>query len=305
MEIKASAPVRICDNGGWTDTWFGGPGRVVNVAVSPRVEVTVRRATDDAVPPANPLVRAALEEYPPADPVEVSIKSDAPVGSGLGTSGAMVVALVGALSKARGEGLDPMHVARAAHHLESDVAGVECGVQDHAAAAFGGINFVNVDAYPVFTVEPLGAWPELDQLLTVVYLGQPHNSSDVHEEVIESGDPAAFDALRQGALASKAAVVARDLAGFGAALVANTAAQADLHPGVVGRDALVVIEAARRLGALGWKVNGAGGEGGSVTVLSPDDRAREKFDGWVHRYRRYRVISVKTTSEGLRVDGAV
>ena len=304
MAINASAPVRICDNGGWTDTWFGWPGRVLNVAVSPRVEVTILRLNGDPGPSANPLVRAALQEYPPAQPVEVSIKSDAPAGSGLGTSAAVVVSLVGALATARGEYWDLMRVARAAHHLEADVAGIECGVQDHAAAAFGGINFVTVDAYPVFTVEPLGAWPDLARLLTVVYLGQPHDSSDVHDEVIETGDPAAFERLRQAALTAKAAVVGRDLAGFGAALVENTGAQADLHPGVVGRDALVIIEAARRLGAIGWKVNGAGGDGGSVTVLSGSEDARQKFDRWVHRYRRYRVIPIEL-SDGLRIDGSL
>ena len=304
MAIIASAPVRICDNGGWTDTWFGGPGRVLNIAVSPRVEVTIRRFNGDPWPSANPLVRAALQEYPPADPVEVSIKSDAPAGSGLGTSAAVVVSLVGGLATARGERLDLMQVARAAHHLEADVAGIECGVQDHASAAFGGINFVNVDVYPVFTVEPLDAWPDLGRLLTVVYLGQPHDSSDLHDEVIETGDSAAFDRLRQAAVLAKAAVVGRDLAGFGAALVENTSAQGDLHPGLVGRDALVVIEAARRLGALGWKINGAGGDGGSVTVLSGSEDARQKFDRWVHRYRRYRVISIEL-SDGLRVAGSL
>src|SRR5438309_4732014 len=40
--IEASVPVRICDNGGWTDTWFGGPGRVLNIAVNPGVEVSIR-----------------------------------------------------------------------------------------------------------------------------------------------------------------------------------------------------------------------------------------------------------------------
>ena len=305
MAITASAPVRICDNGGWTDTWFAGPGRVLNVAVSPRVEVTIRRLNADGGVSANPLVRTALQEYPPADPVEVTIKSDAPAGSGLGTSAAVVVSLVAGLIKARGERLDPMDVARAAHHLEADVAGFECGVQDHAAAAFGGINFVNVDAYPVFTVERLGAWPDLDRLLTVVYLGQPHESSDVHDEVIEAGDPAAFERLRQAALSAKAAVVARDLDGFGAALVENTGAQADLHPGVVGRDALVVIEAARRLGAVGWKVNGAGGDGGSVTVLNRSEHSKLEFDRWVHRYRRYRTIPVELSSDGIRVDGSL
>src|ERR1039458_5905510 len=43
--IEASAPIRICDNGGWTDTWFGGPGRVLNIAVTPGVEVSVRKTT--------------------------------------------------------------------------------------------------------------------------------------------------------------------------------------------------------------------------------------------------------------------
>jgi mevalonate kinase len=90
--------------------------------------------------------------------------------------------------------------------------------------------------------------------------------------------------------------------GFGSSLISNTAAQADLHPGVVGRDALVVIEAARRLGALGWKVNGAGGEGGSVTVLSSDAGSRLQFEDWVHRYRRYRVIRVAASSDGARLE---
>lgn len=302
LRLRASAPVRICDNGGWTDTWFGGPGRVLNFAVSPRVEVTIRKAADDVPPPSNPLVLAALEEYPPGESVEVHVKSDAPAGSGLGTSAAVSVALVAALSASRHERLDAMQLARAGHHLEADVVGVECGVQDHVSAACGGINFISIDAYPSFTVERLAPWPELDELLTVVYLGQPHDSSGVHEDVIDSGDTDVFERLRLAAIDAKAAVAARDLVGFGSSLISNTAAQADLHPGVVGRDALVVIEAARRLGALGWKVNGAGGEGGSVTALSPDAASRLQFEGWVHRYRRYQLIRVAASPDGARLE---
>ncbi|HEX4862489.1 MAG TPA: hypothetical protein VFV02_00355 [Acidimicrobiales bacterium] len=300
--VRASAPVRICDNGGWTDTWFGGPGRVLNLAVSPRVEVVVRDAAAEVPAPSNPLVLAALEEYPPMRSVEVHIRSDAPAGSGLGTSAAVSVALVAAFSRLGGEHLDPMKLARAAHYLEADLVGVECGVQDHVSAAFGGINFITIDAYPSFTVEPLAPWPELDGLLTVVYLGQPHDSSGVHEEVIDNGDTGVFERLRLAALDAKTAVAGRDLIEFGRSLVSNTTAQADLHPGVVGRDALVVIEAARRLGALGWKVNGAGGDGGSVTVLSADPDSRRRFDDWVHRYRRYRVLPVAASSEGARIE---
>ena len=49
--IVASVPVRICDNGGWTDTWFGGPGRVLNIAVVPGVEVAVTIYSALGVPP--------------------------------------------------------------------------------------------------------------------------------------------------------------------------------------------------------------------------------------------------------------
>ncbi len=39
--INSVAPIRICDNGGWTDTWFAGTGRIFNIAVYPYAEVQV------------------------------------------------------------------------------------------------------------------------------------------------------------------------------------------------------------------------------------------------------------------------
>ena len=40
--VNSNAPTRICDNGGWTDTWFAQYGTVFNIAVSPAVEVQLR-----------------------------------------------------------------------------------------------------------------------------------------------------------------------------------------------------------------------------------------------------------------------
>ena len=54
---------------------------------------------------------------------------------------------------------------------------------------------------------------------------------------------------------------------LGQAMIDNTEAQRRLHPALVSQDAGRVIEIARAHGALGWKVNGAGGEGGSLTLL--------------------------------------
>ena len=182
--IEASVPVRICDNGGWTDTWFGGPGRVLNIAVMPGVEVAIRPATETAavagcvvldvetfgdrypvVPGAarvarHPLLEAAIDAFPPPGEagVEIGIRSAVPAGCGAGTSAAVGVALVGALAAWRGEPLSPRDAAYTAHRLEVTVVGVESGIQDHLSAAFGGINYLEIEPYPEAKVITLPAW---------------------------------------------------------------------------------------------------------------------------------------------------
>ena len=82
--VNAVAPIRICDNGGWTDTWFAGHGRVFNIGVWPGADVQVRVHPADALadrvvlnvvnygecfafapgalPGRHPLLEAAVEE---------------------------------------------------------------------------------------------------------------------------------------------------------------------------------------------------------------------------------------------------
>jgi D-glycero-alpha-D-manno-heptose-7-phosphate kinase len=181
--IDASAPVRICDNGGWTDTWFGGPGRILNIAVTPGVEVSIRSTAGlDAVvidaetfghrysivPRAprlahHPLIEAAIDMLPPPSgcAVEVSVRSDLPAGCGTGTSAAVAVALLGALADSRREQRSRRDIAYAAHRLEVDILGVQSGIQDQLSSAFGGINYLEIERYPDAEVHPLPIWEEL------------------------------------------------------------------------------------------------------------------------------------------------
>jgi D-glycero-alpha-D-manno-heptose-7-phosphate kinase len=76
--------------------------------------------------------------------------------------------------------------------------------------------------------------------------------------------------MRRCAADATRAFEAGDLAALGLAMSANTAAQRRLHPDLVCADADQVVAIAREHGAAGWKVNGAGGEGGSLTVLGPE-----------------------------------
>ena len=72
-------------------------------------------------------------------------------------------------------------------------------------------------------------------------------------------------------MSARDAALDGDLDRFGRALQDNTAAQADLHPDLVSREAWRIIEIASAHGAAGWKVNGAGGDGGSLTILGASD----------------------------------
>ena len=85
-------------------------------------------------------------------------------------------------------------------------------------------------------------------------------------------------------------------------MIANTEAQGSLHPGIVGVDARRVIEFAAASGALGWKVNGAGGDGGSVTILSTNPETKEALEDRVTGlHERYRVLPIQVSTVGLDV----
>jgi D-glycero-alpha-D-manno-heptose-7-phosphate kinase len=301
--INSVAPIRICDNGGWTDTWFAGHGRIFNIGVYPYAEVQVAVfANHDAenrivinaenygeryvVNPEkhwdkHPLLEAAIEYmHVPKDlSFEVTIYSEAPSGASTGTSAAVTVALIGGLDSLTPGRMTPHEIAFAAQRIETEMLGQQCGIQDQLCSAYGGINYIEMFQYPHASVSPVvvpnSTWWELERRLVLIYLGKSHQSSDVHQMVIRDLEGAGPECLqlvdlRQTAPKARDALYAGDFKSLGASMIENTDAQRRLHAKLVSADAQRIIEIAQEHGALGWKVNGAGGEGGSVTILSGD-----------------------------------
>lgn len=336
--INSAAPVRICDNGGWTDTWFAGHGRVVNIAVAPYVTVQLlvyRRGSrpdhlvlhvEDygqryALVPGqgdqdrhHPLLEAAIEQSEGLDGIdlEVWISSAAPAGCATGTSAALSVALLGALDTLTPGRLSPHQVAEAAHRLEVEVLGLQSGIQDQLCSAYGGINDIDMFDYPHARVSQVRLsekdWWELERRLSLVFLGRGHDSSAIHEQVIarlvsEEGDAQPLEDLRQTAALTRKALDAGDFDALGQAMIANTQAQERLHPSLVNSEARAVIDLARSHGAVGWKVNGAGGDGGSLTILS--GRRATEVTGLRQALSglggRLRLIPMSLSRAGLRV----
>jgi D-glycero-alpha-D-manno-heptose-7-phosphate kinase len=305
--ITVTAPVRICDCGGWTDTWFARHGAVLHIAILPGVTVTASAApgaetvmarlrnydetyefATGELPGRHAIIEAAVAEYPlRGSSVVLEIESDMPPGASTGTSAALAVALIAALTSLRGESMTPSLLAQAAHRLETEQLGQQAGVQDQIAAAYGGVNFIEIAEYPDVVVTPLELAEHvkrrLERQLALVYLGRAHLSSEVHHTVIadlgRAGGPRqALEDLRGAALYARDALTAGDLAAFGLALQRNVDAQRRLHPSLVNDVAGRVGALAEEIGSLGWKVNGAGGDGGSIAILFDSDVERSRVE---------------------------
>jgi len=298
--INAMAPIRICDLGGWTDTWFAETGAVCNLAVYPYAEVQIYVTASTSGPSCvtinaedygdrytidpqhivydkHPLLEASVDILGITGlSFEVNLHSQAPPGCSTGTSAAITVALLGALDMLTPGRRTPHEIAALAHRVETEKLGLQAGIQDQICSAYGGICFIEIFKYPLASVSQIllsnSLWWELERRLVLVYLGHSHSSSEVHGEVIRrlerpEADKSALAKLRQAAYRGKDALCSGNLRAFGRAMIENTEAQAELHSALVSKRALEVIELAKQHGAVGWKVNGAGGEGGSLTIL--------------------------------------
>jgi len=325
MEIHATAPLRINDIGGWTDTWFSEEGHVLNMAVSPCVEVGIsvfdnREGTSNRVKvhavdygeifhinpekpdyAIHPLIQGAVSSLPVPEEqkLDINIRSFLPAGSAVGTSASVCVALLGALDALFSRRHSAGAIAALAHQVETDKLHQQSGIQDQICAAYGGVCDIRMLTYPEARVSRLSLSKkireDLNRQLCLIYLGSAHRSSDIHERVIDflkKGGPQVelLRELRILAEEGKNSLKSENLAHFGRVMVKNNELQRALHPDLISEEADAVIKIAEKYGALGWKVNGAGGQGGSMTVLSsPDSSSRKGM-----------IIAIQALGHGIR-----
>jgi D-glycero-alpha-D-manno-heptose-7-phosphate kinase len=299
--VGAAAPVRLDFAGGWTDVppYSTREGGVVVTAavqlysyaevcaiesgfhlVSEDLGSELRLADETALSTTEglALLRAGLRMLG-RGPCRLTTRSDVPPGSGLGSSGALDVALVMALSCARGERPSLREIAGRACYLEGVEAGVPGGRQDQFTAAFGGMLRLEFHD-PTADVERLELDPdllaELERRVLLCYTGASRFSGATIERVMsayqrgEHGIAGALDGLRNVADRMAEALRAGDLARVGALLTENWAYQQALDPGMRTSEMARLEHAMMEAGALGGKAAGAGA-GGCMFFLGPDD----------------------------------
>lgn len=204
--------------------------------------------------------------------------SEIPLRSGLAGSTAMLAAVFSSVCKFLGKKMSRYECAETIRYIELNYMDIQCGYQDQYMTVFGGLNYIDFRTKEVYrdlseeayaTVETLADF--VDELpFVVVHTGVQRISGSVLRPVRErwlDGDPVVVEGYREiGELArqGKKALIRKDWEGLGALMNRNHEIQQEL--GASGEVNDRYIELARKSGALGAKLAGAGG-GGTIIAL--------------------------------------
>lgn len=211
--------------------------------------------------------------------IELITRSNAPAGSGLGSSASMGVALVSALSRLGGSTMLPYELAELASSIERHELGILGGKQDQYASVLGGINFMEFSDEEVKTSRlqlSRDTIYELEKSLVLCYTGKSRLSSNIHQNVVDAylgKDRETLDALKnlkRIAVAVKDALLKNDLSAFGKLLSDNWENQKRLHTSITNSQIDSLFDLALGNGAVGGKACGAGGGGCLVFFCYPD-----------------------------------
>jgi D-glycero-alpha-D-manno-heptose-7-phosphate kinase len=305
--IHVIAPLRISFVGGGTDFphyFEEHGGAVLSVTIDHHVRVTIVPRDDrqvivrsldlghlveyhlDAGPVYDgvmDLAKAAIDRVGVPCGIEMDIDSDAPAGSGLGGSSALVTGVVAGLAMLGERRLDGHELARLSYSIERDDLGISGGWQDQYAAAFGGFNLfefsrLGVLVSPIRTsVETLG---RLQDHLMLCYTGFVRRNAGLIDTQIELYREGREDTilgmkqLQEIAYAMRDAVEDGDVDELGAMLRDAFVAKRRMNPHIAEHTPIeAMLSMAQAAGATGGKICGAGGGGYLLLYCRPSAQA--------------------------------
>ena len=215
--------------------------------------------------------------------LDLYLQSDAPPGSGMGGSASMTIAVIGALAEMVGRRLDKYEIAELAYSVERTDLGISGGRQDQYTTAFGGFNLIEFSRQRV-VVNPLridkDVLNDLEEHLMLCYTGSTRFSAGLIEKqegMYRAGRAETVEGLnelRSIAYAMKDALLTGDLREFGSLLNEAWRSKQRANPDITDESIGEMYETARRNGAIGGKLLGAGG-GGYLLLFCEVGRRRE------------------------------
>lgn len=310
--VRARAPLRLGLAGGGSDVspfadQYGGAvlnatiDRYATASYRPRTDGLVELVSTDlgeretlSLTPELPLhsglklhravYNRMTRDYNDGRPLPMTLLShvESPVGSGLGSSSALVVALVTLLAGVLGAPLGEYEIARLAFDIERKDLGLAGGRQDQYAATFGGFNFMEFAADERVIVNPLRIRQdticELEASLVLLFTGASRESATIitdQARSVASGGKSleAMLQLKAEAFEMKEAVLFGNIDDIAQVLRRGWEAKKSTSGSVSSPEIERIFGAASQAGALAGKVSGAGGGGFMMFIAQPERRA--------------------------------
>ena len=231
---------------------------------------------------------------------KISTYVDAPAGSGLGSSSTLVVAILGAFSEWLRIPLGEYDIAHLAYEIERLDLKMSGGKQDQYAAAFGGFNFMEFYDKDRVIVNPLRIKKEIiNELqfnLLLYYTGTSRLSSKIIEAQVKNVETKkeksieAMHKLKEQAILMKEAILKGRLSEIGELLDFGWQYKKRMAEGITNPVIEEIYETAKKSGAIGGKISGAGGGGFMILYCPGNTRYRviealQKFGGEFRRYQ--------------------
>lgn len=295
MTLISRSPVRISFGGGGTDLAsyyekYGGV--VVSASINKYIYTILEMRLDDRIQIISSDLQlnhtvsdayhlkygegldipvAVLKHFNVQRGLNIFMASEIPPGTGLGSSGAVTVNMINTINQLERLKMGKKEMAELAYKIEFHDLGMPIGKQDEYASAFGGINFIKFNRNGTTEVEPLKIPREvrvrLETDVMLFFTGRTRESS----KILRSQDKSTRDksstvvdslhAIKQVAFDVKKAIESGDLVEFGRLLDHSWQTKKNLAQGITNPRIDKLMGIAKKNGAMGGKLTGAGGGG--------------------------------------------
>lgn len=301
MPYMTRTPLRVSLFGGGTDypDYFARrPGAVIGMAIDKHIYIACTRVqtpiqhryrvaysklelVEEISEIQHPVVREVLKDYGVEECLDISVMSDLPAsGGGLGSSSSFTVGFVTLVRAMAGVEMTKLDIANEAIRFERDVLRENVGVQDQLHAAFGGLNRFDFDGGRI-RITPVqlraGTVAQLNESMLLVYTGIPRRATVIVEEQITATKARALDkdlgnlyAMVGDCMDLLENNTHNIVPELGRMLHESWLVKRQLTSKISNTSIDALYERARKAGAYGGKLCGAGG-GGFLLMLAPPD----------------------------------
>ena len=331
MKIITKAPCRVDMAGGTLDIWplylFHPGATTVNFAVNRYATCILETRTDGRIALRStdlgvaqtfasiddlraaakthvPLLAKVVEFFDLKTGVTVDTDSESPAGAGISGSSALIIAMTSALNRLTGAGYSLEKLREISQNIEARILRVPTGAQDYYPAMYGGVSAIEFGPSGIRRSSIAVDLTDFNERIVLAYTGEPRNSGINNWEVMKAyidGDRRVhrnFEQIAAIAGAMRVAVEKADWTEAARLLREEWTHRRKNVPGITTPPIDALVEAARKAGAQGAKVCGAGG-GGCVFILV-ERGAKTKVTAAVERAGAT-VLPVTVSPVGVRV----